>query len=140
MSQSTSPDDAAEPPLTNYECERGPRELTRDEVIAGRDQPVADGERAFYAICREDGYLGFETGSNTKTPKIRVLYVTRDGRRSFTRMHHATERDGGDHAFKQGFTSVLAREPDAGFETARRSIEDYRTMARDLHNLGGDQA
>lgn len=129
--------EASEPPLTNYDCVRKPRPLTQEEVIAGRTQAREDGEIAFYAISREDGYIGFETGSNTQSAKIRVLYVTRDGRRSFTRMHCATERDGGEHDFKQGFNAVLARQPGAGFDTASRSIEGYRDLAARLHNLGG---
>lgn len=137
MSQTTETDEAASPPLTNYECVREPRPLSREEVIAGREQARENGEIGFYAISREDGYIGFETGSNTQSAKIRVLYVTRDGRRSFTRMHHATERDGEEHDFKQGFNAVLARQPDAGFETAGRSIEGYRDLAARLHNLGG---
>lgn len=124
-------------PISNYECVRGPRELTREEIEMARTEDGDAATRAFYAIAREDGYVGHDIGSHSRSPKIRVLYVTRDGRRSFTRMHDAEEvRDGdSEHAFTGGFPAVLQRTEDAGFETARRSIAEFRDTVEDIHEV-----
>ncbi|MUV59799.1 hypothetical protein [Halobacterium sp. CBA1126] len=124
-------------PISNYECVRGPRELTRDEVEMARTEDGDAATQPFFAIKREDGYVGHDIGSNSPSPKIRVLYVTADGRRSFTRMHDAEEVEDGDadHAFVGGFPAVLQRTEGAGFQTARKSIAGFRDLVEELHQV-----
>ena len=124
-------------PISNYECVRGPRELTREEVEMARTEDGDAATQPFYAIKREDGYVGHDVGRHSESAKIRVLYVSRDATRSFIRMHDAEEVEDGDadHAFKGGFPAVLQREEEAGFETARRSIATFRDLVEELHEV-----
>lgn len=118
-------------PITNYECVRGPRELTVKEADTGRRQDKY-GE-PFYAIKREDGYVGKDIGQNQKLPRIRTLYVSRDATRSFTLMHRATDSEDGEFAFEDDWPAVLTRPSHAGFATAARSIKEFRQLVGDLY-------
>jgi hypothetical protein len=122
--------------ITNYEPVTDPRPLTDEEIADGDPDDNEPGQRPYYAIKRENGYVGIHSNSDrhTKSPKVRVLYVTGDGTRSFTLMHAATET----HQLHHGWTSIAVRQPDAGFPTANRSIHRFRDLATQLHGIGGD--
>lgn len=136
MSEAESADDTAS--ITNYDVERGPHPLSKEDVTAGTVDETDAGTRPYYAIKREDGYVGINANSprHTVTPKIRVLYVTGDGRWSFTLPHTAVETEDG-REFANALTAVAVRQPRRGKRTAKRSIESFRELAHDLHDLGG---
>jgi len=127
---------AGRPLLSNYECIHEPRPLTEAEVATGHEQDAEDDTVAYYAIKREDGLLGKEIGANTKTAKIRILYVTQDAAWSFTRIHKANEVENGNsrHAFAGDWPAVIQTDPETGQQTARRSLHDFRELAASLHD------
>jgi len=127
---------AGRPLLSNYECVHEPRALTDAEVASGHEQDSENDTVAYYAVKREDGYLGADIGANTKTAKIRILYVSENAAWSFTRMHKANEVEGGDsrHAFTGDWPAVIQTDPETGQQTARRSLTDFRELAASLHD------
>lgn len=134
-------DDAQDVDIANWTRVRDPRRLTEAEIEAGRRE---DGDRvtdAYYAILRADGYVGKESGSHTPSPKIRMLFVTADGRKSLTRKHRAVEVNGGEdwHEFEGQQPVVLQRLPDEGFPTAPSSIRGYREIAHELYDLDEEE-
>jgi len=128
---------AGETLLSNYECVREPRALTQSEVETGHEQDGDSTTVAYHAIKREDGYVGQDIGANTKTAKIRILYVSADAAWSFTRMHRAEEVADGEepHAFAGSWPAVIETDPESGQRTSSRSLREFQALASDLHDL-----
>lgn len=134
-------DDAQDIDIANWTRVRDPRRLTEAEIEAGRREEGGKVTDAYYAILRADGYVGEECGSHTPSPKIRLLFVTADGRKSLTRKHRAVEVDNGDrwHEFEGQQPVVLQRLPDEGFPTSPSSIQPYGRLAQDLYDLDAEE-
>lgn len=127
--------------ITNFDRvdDRDPRELTPGETAAGYQQPRDAVTTPYYAIFRADGYVGWNIGRHTKSPKIEMLFVTADGERILTDLHRATETDD-EHEFA-GTYPVVRQEPrNAGAETVNKNVEGYRELAHDLHDIQGGDA
>lgn len=99
-------------PYANYTTVHGPRPLQASDLADATLDPDDDGT-SYYAISREDGVLGDATDHHDPVPKIRVLYVTRDGSRGFVRWHHATEAAEA-FAFDAQFHAVVTRPSGTG--------------------------
>jgi hypothetical protein len=126
-------------PLSNWTTTRDPAPLDEEsfqDAYCKLGDPVS---RPFYAISSEHGNVGGITTGYDAIPKIRVLYASRDGTRSYIR-HHAAERDhgldDGRFAYAHGLLAVDQCDPDAGQETHPDNVDEFRKLVNDLHNRG----